>query len=99
MLTLYIREGCPFCEIVLAKIKYLDLKIEIKNIGDEEALKELIALGSKKQAPYFIDHEHNIEMYESHEINKYLGDNYGSPHYGIIEEIKENKPPQVCTLE
>ncbi len=98
MLTLYVRNGCPFCEIVLAKIKYLDLKIELKDIADEEVTQELIARGGKKQVPYFTDSDRNVEMYESHDINMYLSDNYGatSSEGGIKEE---SNSPKVCTLE
>ena len=45
---------------------------EEKNIADDAVAAELIARGGKRQVPYLIDDERNIEMYESADIDKYL---------------------------
>ncbi len=78
MLTLYVKTGCPFCAKTLAKVEELGLQVEEKNIADEGVAEELIARGGKRQVPYLVDSEKNVEMYESDDINNYLSEHYGS---------------------
>ena len=72
MLDLFILETCPYCKKVMSfldehGIKYN--KIDIKNKTSEEAL---IQIGGKRQVPFLIDKDRNIQMYESDDIIEYL---------------------------
>ncbi len=68
MFNLYILESCPYCRKVM---NFLDekgvqyTKIDIKNKANEEAL---IKIGGKRQVPFLIDTDRNIQMYESNDI-------------------------------
>ena len=72
MIELFILETCPYCQKV---IKYLEeknieyRKIDITNKASEESL---IKIGGKRQVPFLIDTERNIQMYESNDILEYL---------------------------
>lgn len=72
MLDLYILETCPYCKKVMSfmnekNIKYH--KIDISNKDSEEAL---IKIGGKRQVPFIVDPDRNIQMYESDDIIEYL---------------------------
>lgn len=72
MLDLYLLESCPYCHKVM---KFLDEhgveynQIDISNKFSEQAL---IKLGGKRQVPFLIDNDRNIQMYESDDIIEYL---------------------------
>ena len=72
MLELFMLPTCPYCHRV---IDYLNengfeyKKIDISNAQNEEAL---IKIGGKRQVPFLVDKEHNVEMYESLDIIEYL---------------------------
>ena len=93
MLTLYVKTGCPFCAMVLHKLDELALPFEEKNIADEGGSEELIARGGKRQAPYLVDAECNVEMYESADIVEYLDKRFGEGG------AKADGAPQVCPVE
>ena len=72
MLDLYILDTCPYCKKVMSyldeeKIEYNKINIEDKS--NEEAL---IKLGGKRQVPFLVDKDRNIQMYESSDIIEYL---------------------------
>lgn len=72
MLDLYILEHCPYCHKVMEfldknAVKYN--KIDTSNKFSEEAL---IKLGGKRQVPFLIDNDRNIQMYESDDIIEYI---------------------------
>ncbi len=72
MLDLYIMETCPYCKKVMTflddkKITYN--KVDIANKSSEDAL---IKLGGKRQVPFLVDKDRNIQMYESNDIIEYL---------------------------
>lgn len=72
MFDLYILETCPYCKKVISfldekGIKYN--KVDITDKGNEETL---IKLGGKRQVPFLIDSDRNIQMYESNDIIEYL---------------------------
>ena len=72
MFELFILETCPYCKKVMSfmdekNIKYN--KIDITNKISEEAL---IKIGGKRQVPFLIDKDRNIQMYESDDIIEYL---------------------------
>ena len=72
MIDLFILETCPYCKKVM---KFMDEngmkynKIDISNKASEEAL---IALGGKRQVPFMVDKDRNIQMYESSYIIEYV---------------------------
>lgn len=72
MLTLYTRAGCPFCAKVLSVLHARAIPFEEKDITDSAIAEELIARGGKRQAPYLVDDERGVEMYESDAIVAYL---------------------------
>lgn len=72
MIELFILETCPYCKKVMSffndnKIEYK--KIDIANKDSEEAL---IRIGGKRQVPFMIDTDRNIQMYESDDIIEYI---------------------------
>lgn len=78
MLTMYVKTGCPYCAMALQKVNELGLQIEEKNIADDAVAAELVERGGKRQVPYLIDSERNVEMYESADIVSYLDEHYGA---------------------
>ena len=72
---LYIEQGCPYGDKVMAFMKANNIKAELRDrdVGDYEA--ELIARGGKRQTPYLVDTQAHVEMYESQDIIKYLKSN------------------------
>ena len=72
MLDLYILESCPYCKRVLAFLEEVEIpfnKIDIKDNSNEETL---IKLGGKRQVPFLVDNDRNIQIYESNDIIEYL---------------------------
>jgi len=72
MLELFILETCPYCKKVMAfldehKMEYR--KIDIANKENEESL---IRIGGKRQVPFLVDKDRNIQMYESNDIIEYV---------------------------
>lgn len=72
MIDLFVLENCPYCKKVM---NYMDEngmkynKIDISNKASEEAL---INIGGKRQVPFMVDKDRNIQMYESSDIIEYL---------------------------
>lgn len=83
MLTMYVKTGCPFCAKALAKVDELGIEVEQKNIADEGVAEELIARGGKRQVPYLVDADRDVDMYESDDIVAYLDEHYSSTPAGI----------------
>ncbi len=75
MITLYLKTGCPFCAKVLAVVDAYQIPYVEKNVSDPEVVKELVALGGKKQEPFLVEGE--TMMYESQAIIAYLEEKYG----------------------
>lgn len=75
MLTLYIKDGCPYCAAVLHKIDELGINVSFKNIKDEAVVEELIEKGGKRQVPFLVDDSAGVSMYESADIIEYLDQN------------------------
>ena len=72
MLELFILETCPYCKKVMNFLDSENMhysKIDISNKENEEAL---IRIGGKRQVPFLIDKDRNIQMYESDDIIEYL---------------------------
>lgn len=72
MIDLFILETCPYCKKVM---KYMDEnnmkynKIDITNKASEESL---INIGGKRQVPFMVDNDRNVQMYESNDIIEYV---------------------------
>ncbi|HEY0010320.1 MAG TPA: glutathione S-transferase N-terminal domain-containing protein [Candidatus Paceibacterota bacterium] len=72
MLTLYTKPGCTFCVKVKEEARFLNAPLVEKDVRDEGVLDELIALGGKRQVPYFVDDEAGVAFYGSDEIIAHL---------------------------
>lgn len=72
MIELFVLETCPYCKKVMDYMDSHDIqykKIDIMNKFSEEAL---IKIGGKRQVPFMIDKNRNVQMYESDDIIEYL---------------------------
>ena len=72
MLDLYILETCPYCKKVLTFMAENGIICNKIDIVDRQNEDSLIKLGGKRQVPFLIDKERNIQMYESNDIIEYL---------------------------
>jgi len=72
MFDLYIMETCPYCKKVMAFMEDKDIKYNKVDIADKSAEEALIKLGGKRQVPFIVDKDRNIQMYESNDIIEYL---------------------------
>lgn len=72
MYILYIEQGCPWGNKVMAFMEKNSIKAELRDrdTGNHEA--DLIKRGGKRQTPYLVDTDKGIEMYESGDIIEYL---------------------------
>ncbi|MEM7068623.1 MAG: glutathione S-transferase N-terminal domain-containing protein [Pseudomonadota bacterium] len=77
MYILYIEQGCPFGERVMAFMKKHGIKAELRDRDIGNYAQELIARGGKRQTPYLVDEEAGVEMYESADIIDYLSRKLG----------------------
>ncbi len=75
-MQIFVKTGCPFCARALAALDAHGLTYEEKNVSDPEVVKELIALGGKKQEPFLVDGD--TMLYESRAIVAYIEKKYGS---------------------
>ena len=75
MITLYVRTGCPFSAKAMAALDAYGVEYETRNIGTQEYLDELIALGGKRQTPFFV--EGDLMFYESDKIVDHVETHYG----------------------
>ena len=72
MLDLYILESCPYCKKVMKffdenNVSYNKIDTAVKSYEDA-----LIQLGGKRQVPFMVDKDRNIQMYESNDIIEYV---------------------------
>jgi glutaredoxin len=65
-------ETCPYCKKVMSFMDDKDIKYNKIDIADKANEEALIQLGGKRQVPFFVDKERNIQMYESMDIIEYL---------------------------
>ena len=72
MLDLYIMETCPYCKKVLKFMDENNMNCNKINIEDKTSEEALIKLGGKRQVPFLVDKDRNIQMYESSDIIEYL---------------------------
>ena len=72
MIELFILETCPYCQKVLNFLESTSLKVRTIDISNKESEESLIKIGGKRQVPFLVDKDRNIQMYESNDIIEYL---------------------------
>ena len=72
MLDLFILETCPYCKKVIDFLKDKPIKYRKIDITDKDSENALIRIGGKRQVPFIVDSDRNIQMYESDDIIEYL---------------------------
>ena len=72
MLELFILENCPYCKKVMKFLDEQHMKYNKIDISNKESEETLIRMGGKRQVPFIVDNERNIQMYESDDIIEYL---------------------------
>ena len=72
MIELFMLEHCGYCKKVRAFLDDHGIPYRMIDISVKENEEELIKIGGKRQVPFIIDRENNVEMYESDEIIEYL---------------------------
>lgn len=72
MLDLYILETCPYCRKVMCFLDENGVKYNKIDISDKAAEDALIQMGGKRQVPFLVDRDRNIQMYESNDIIEYI---------------------------
>ena len=72
MINIFILPTCPYCHKVMDFMDAKGIAINKIDITNPEKEEVLIKIGGKRQVPFIIDKEHNVEMYESDNIIEYL---------------------------
>ena len=76
MLDLFVLETCPYCKKVINFLEEMGIQEGINyrkiDISNKESEDSLIKIGGKRQVPFLVDSERNIQMYESDDIIEYL---------------------------
>ena len=72
MLKLFELESCPYCQKVMDFLDKEHMEYEKIDITDKESESALIRMGGKRQVPFLVDSDRNIQMYESNDIIEYL---------------------------
>lgn len=72
MLDLFILETCPYCKKVMTFMDETGMKYNKVDIKNKTAEDTLIQLGGKRQVPFLVDRDRNLQMYESNDIIEYL---------------------------
>lgn len=72
MFDLYMLETCPYCKKVISFAEEKGIKLNKIDIADKANEDALIQIGGKRQVPFLVDKDRNIQMYESSDIVEYL---------------------------
>ena len=72
MFDLYMLENCPYCKKVMAFMDEKGIKANKIDISEKKNEESLIQLGGKRQVPFIVDKDRNIQMYESSDSIDYL---------------------------
>ena len=72
MLDLFVLENCPYCKKVMSFLDEEHMKYNKIDISNKDSEGALIRMGGKRQVPFLVDGERNIQMYESNDIIEYL---------------------------
>ena len=72
MIELFMLDYCGYCKKVITFLDEHSIPYKTIDISIKENEEELIKIGGKRQVPFIIDRNNNVEMYESDEIIEYL---------------------------
>lgn len=72
MIRLFMLNTCGYCRKVIEYLDENNIPYEKIDISDKENEEALVRIGGKRQVPFIIDTDKNIEMYESNDILEYL---------------------------
>lgn len=72
MIRLFMLETCGYCRRVIEYLDENNIPYEKIDISEKENEEALVRIGGKRQVPFMIDTDKNIEMYESSDILEYL---------------------------
>ena len=72
MIRLFMLDTCGYCRIVIEYLDENNIPYEKIDISEKENEEALVRIGGKRQVPFIIDTDKNIEMYESNDILEYL---------------------------
>ena len=72
MLELFILETCPYCKKVMDYMDSVGIHYRKIDIADKASEESLINIGGKRQVPFLIDKDRNVQMYESSDIIEYV---------------------------
>lgn len=72
MLELFMLPTCPYCQRVMNYLDEHNIPYKAVDINEKQNEEALIRLGGKRQVPYLVDKDNNVEMYESGDIIEYL---------------------------
>ncbi len=94
MITLYVKTGCPFSAKAMAALDAYGVEYEQRNISSPAFLHELMALGGKKQTPYFVDGDE--QFYESDRIVAYVEEHFGTVSQKRKHRVHVTKNDALC---
>ncbi len=72
MIRLFTLDTCGYCRRVIEYLDENNIPYEKIDISEKENEEALVRIGGKRQVPFIIDTDKNIEMYESNDILEYL---------------------------
>lgn len=72
MIRLFMLNTCGYCKKVIEYLDENNIPYEKIDISEKENEEALVRIGGKRQVPFIIDTDKNIEMYESNDILEYL---------------------------
>ena len=72
MIRLFMLDTCGYCRRVIEYLDENNIPYEKIDISEKENEESLVRIGDKRQVPFIIDTDKNIEMYESNDILEYL---------------------------
>jgi glutathione S-transferase len=76
-LTLYQLEGCPFCELVVAKLDTLGLDYESVWVEGRHSNRDAVRrVSGQRVVPVLVDDEYGVTMAESDRIVEFLETTY-----------------------
>lgn len=72
MIRLFMLDTCGYCKKIIEYLNENNIPYEKIDISEKENEEALVRIGGKRQVPFIIDTDKNIEMYESNDILEYL---------------------------
>ena len=72
MLELFILETCGYCKRVMEYLNEHNIPYTKIDIAEPQNIDLLLRIGGKRQVPFLVDKDRNVEMYESKDIIEYL---------------------------